>query len=314
MALIMNHKTALVYSEIEQTPAGNVDYTWNGCEISEDGEKCIAVGSPGHVYIKVNGVWSQKTPGGSTQGWRGCDINNTGCAVVTYDPGRIFYTTDFGDNWTELRPKGDFDGYWQYVKFSSDGTKLIVCESYGNNTKGRIYTSNDSGQNWTEQQPAGNTNGYWYRCDISSDGSKFIVSDEVDIGKVFYYNGSSWSNISPAGGKGYGAVSLNFDGSIRIAGVFSTGRLYKYNSVWNEIQPAGNVDKMWISSDLSNDGYRAVVCAYGGRLYGGDISDMKEIKPAGDINKAWSAVAINSTGNKLLCCNYNGRLYLIENF
>jgi len=66
---------------------------------------------------------------------------------------RLYYSSDSGTTWTEVRPAG-YDGYWNSVAMSSDGTKMLVG-SYN-----RLYYSSDSGTSWTDTQTAGDAD--WY--------------------------------------------------------------------------------------------------------------------------------------------------------
>jgi phage shock protein PspC (stress-responsive transcriptional regulator) len=84
---------------------------------------------------------------------------------------------------------------------------------------------------------------------ISGDITKMIAG--VYGGRLYYYNGSSWSEQQPAGNANKNWYGVGISGDKMIAGV-NGGRLYYYNgSSWSEQQPAGNADKYWYDVGIS---------------------------------------------------------------
>ena len=83
---------------------------------------------------------------------------------------------------------------------------------------------------------------------------------------------------------------------------------------WSETQPAGDADKNWYTSAMSDDGSKIVAGAYGRRLYLSTDSGTSwaEVQPAGEADKNWRVSAMSDDGSVILAGVYNGRLYLGE--
>ena len=97
-----------------------------------------------------------------------------------------------GSSWSDITPitSGAYT-VWE-IDISDDGTKFIAVDrnSY-------VYTYN--GLSWTTHKPAGDENTYFICPNISADGTKFSAVRYSTPQKLYYYDGSSWSEISPLG-------------------------------------------------------------------------------------------------------------------
>ena len=114
----------------------------------------------------------------------------------------------------------------------------------------------------------------------------------VYSGRLYYYDGSSWAEVQPAGNysRNWYSCSIAFDGSsVRMLAGVEGGRLYYYDgSSWSEEQPAGNYNKNWYSCSIAFDGSSVrMLSGYAiGRLYSG-----------------FEAGAVTATGNFFLLFN-----------
>lgn len=139
---------------------------------------------------------------------------------------------------------------------------------------------------WVETQPAGNFDFEWSCCALDGTGQHAIA-------------GRGTNFVSAVGGRLY--LSTDFCAS------------------WNEVQPAGNVDRNWSSLAMSDDGQFIIACIYSsvnGRIWksiNGGLN-WSELQPAGNVNRAWSSVCCSSDGRYLIASIFNGRIYRSANF
>ena len=81
-------------------------------------------------------------------------------------------------------------------------------------------------------------------------------------------------------------------------------------NIWSEQQPAGDLDKYWLSCSINSNG-DAIAGVSGGRLYIRTNGVWSEQQPAGAVDKNWYGCSINSNGDAIAEV-YNGRLYTYE--
>jgi hypothetical protein len=58
--------------------------------------------------------------------------------IAGYLPGRLFVSTDGGNNWAETQPDGNVDAMWESASINSDGTIIIA-----GSLDGRLYIHKD---------------------------------------------------------------------------------------------------------------------------------------------------------------------------
>ena len=197
-------------------------------------------------------TWSEIRPAGdANKNWWEVAINGDGTVIVAgINNGRLYLSTNSGASWTEQRPgSSDADYVWGQLAVNSDGTKIIAAAS---GYRCWVYTSGS----WTEHYPPGGTpaNKTYNAVAISPDGTKMLASTDT---RLYYYNGSSWSEVRPAGdvNKAWHVVGIN-DNSDMLAACGSPGRAYistNAGSSWSETQPAGNNDVTYRGGALSSD-------------------------------------------------------------
>lgn len=125
---------------------------------------------------------------------------------------------------------------------------------------------------------------------------------------MWYYNGTSWAEQTPAGATDQNWYCGDIDGTRMVAGVYG-GRLWYFDgSSWSEQQPVGNANYNWQYASIS--GTKMAVSGSTGattkRAYYYDGSSWAETQPNGNVDKLWS-IAIS--GSKMIAGARSGRLY-----
>ena len=228
--------------------------------------------------------------------------------------GRLYTSSDYGENWTERQPGGDVDLNWYCVDSDSDGTNLIAGVAGG-----RLYTSADSGATWTERQPAGAVDKTWWSVSSDSDGSLLVAA--VFNGRLYTSadSGATWTERQPAGAanKFWRNTDCDSDGSNIIVAVLN-GRLYTSADSgvsWTERQPAGDANKNWRAVASDSDGSNLVVAISTGRVYISTDSGAtwSETQPNGDVNGGWVSVSSDDDGSHIVIADggpLTGTLYM----
>ncbi|MFA6463584.1 MAG: hypothetical protein WCV55_01105 [Candidatus Paceibacterota bacterium] len=159
---------------------------WSYITSNSDGTKLFALeqlngeGSPyGQIYRSTDSgiTWNAITVGNAY--WSSIASSADGMKLVAtvYYGGRIYTSTDGGNNWT---PR-DSGRYWGGSVSSPDGTKLAAVVAGAYDSSGYIYISTDSGVTWTPHMTDSSRN--WSSVTMSSDGTKLAAV-------AYYYGGS----------------------------------------------------------------------------------------------------------------------------
>jgi len=103
--------------------------------------------------------------------------------LIETTAGRIWVSSDLGDNWSEVQPGGDYDYYWYDCVIADDGETMVAIVA-----NVPIYTSVNYGESWAKEEPEGNFPKYWSACRISGDyivatiyGGRIWLMDKIDI-------------------------------------------------------------------------------------------------------------------------------------
>jgi photosystem II stability/assembly factor-like uncharacterized protein len=86
--------------------------------------------------------------------------------------------------------------------------------------------------------------------------------------------------------------------------------------VWNEVQPAGDVDVLWYPVCSDEDGSHLCAGVFGGRLYQSkDFGETwNELRPLGiDEDKNWCTLSCSADGRNILAAVEGGRVYYSSN-
>jgi hypothetical protein len=158
----------------------------------------------GNVFLETSvraGTWAELQPiGNVATDWNGVAVSGDGTTLlvgVNKSTGRLYKSTDYGVNWTELRPKGDADGGWYYLDCSDGGGEVIVGDTGihdpgGSPPGARLYVC--VGGEWREERPVGDMDKAWQANAVSFDGSIFYTSHGA--GRLYATNSFSASRIA----------------------------------------------------------------------------------------------------------------------
>jgi hypothetical protein len=151
--------------------------------ISDDGSfmaMIVTVSGSQRIWVSSNygSTWTETVGRNGNCIW---DMSNTGQHMIAGTNLDLYYSHDFGANWTI----GSLTGNFSSVSISDDGDTMIATKS----TDTFTYTSQDGGANWAEPtfSPTGNTTGV---VSMSASGQYvFIQSDYIwrstDYGVTF---------------------------------------------------------------------------------------------------------------------------------
>jgi photosystem II stability/assembly factor-like uncharacterized protein len=189
----------------------------------------------------------------------------------------------------------------------------MIAGAYGS----RLYTSTNYGANWVEQQPDGNANKNWSSVACDSTGTHlYACSQDASVGKVWHYNGSSWSQIYPKGVGNAGmwrSIKCSSDGS-RVVIVENNGRVWQsinYGSTWAELRPIDNNDYTWYDVEMDSDGSHILISrnttlsvVYVSTDYGATWTTPSL------VSGSWRSLAMNADGSRMVAAAYNGYVYV----
>ena len=206
--------------------------------------------------------------------------------------------------WTS-KSKGD-SGFGGLNAIDNTGAFITeMAAPFGN------YKTLNQGTSWASFKPSAfkATTG----IALDSDGSACIItyqnSSDTYNASFTVNSGTNWA--TPFDSSCF-CCDLDSDGSVMIYG--TSTRLYlstNSGTNFNEVQPAGNVNKNWQTVCVDDDG--SVI--YAGntlRLYKSINSGSTwiEVQPAGNADKQWYSVQCDSTGTTVVAQAYSGRTYI----
>ncbi|MDP2593249.1 MAG: Ig-like domain-containing protein [bacterium] len=283
--------------------------------------KIVAVLLIGIFLVPANALashtWTERQPaGGGIKSWEAVASDADGSFLIAgVYGGRLYTSSDSGENWTERQPAGDMNLNWVAVASDADGSHLIAGTAGG----GLIYYSTDSGATWSLASISTSFANVGIVA-VDADGSNMLAAFQNGRFYTSSDSGANWIERQPAGDitKTWFAGSFDADGSFLIAGAYG-GRLYTSSDSganWTERQPAGDVNRNWFSGYADNTGTNLVVSGDGvnGRIYTSSDSgaNWTERQPAGDISKNWYGLDMDDDGSVIVAAAYAGRVYLSE--
>lgn len=117
---------------------------WQSVAVSADGSFIAAAVYGGSVFVSHDRgeVFQEADIPGGDRDWWTVDMSDDGLRLVAgADEGRLFVSIDGGATWTEERPSGNIDQYWDATAISGDGFKLIAGV-----LNGKFYIGDASGE------------------------------------------------------------------------------------------------------------------------------------------------------------------------
>lgn len=285
-------------------------------------DKMIYVSSIENVVNSYS--WSDKSPAATPGSWINLAINDDGTCIFAEDGNfNYYYSSDGGDNWTNLTSPPEPSGGVTRIGISGDGSVLVALPTESL----YIYVSSDAGENWSEIQPAGYADArQWSNVALDEDGSNIIIcasgnSVNHNDGEVYTSanTGSTWTERVPvAGNPSWRSVASDNDGS-NLAVCAADEYVYTSDdsgATWTVRHPDGGVEGEWKWIDSNNDGSilwasQGYDSSYG-RIYKSEDSGATwdEVQPAGDTDKYWYYIAANDDGTIIVAGEYYGKVYL----
>lgn len=196
---------------VERGAAQGLSKQWLKVASSADGKRLVAAEDSG-IYISVDSgnSWSPRTnapgmPADAT--WTSVASSADGKillagSLATFDQGgnfgggKIFLSTDFGNNWTAPGGVGGVnDPPWSDVACSADGSVMVVVSVAG----GGLYFSTDSGVSWLPRTAAHGLAAFDQFTSVaaSDDGSNLLAATSGTFGTVYRSSdsGASWTRL-----------------------------------------------------------------------------------------------------------------------
>jgi len=132
------------------------------------------------------------------------------------------------------------------------------------------------------------------------------------------------SGFEEAGGGGDTFGSFNWDpygdGEVDVIMNPNISFQISLHLMWTKLIIGEDIERNWISSDISSDGSFIIVAEENGRLYISSDNGVtwNETRPDGDSNKPWSCVKCSSTGSVLIVCyrasgGISGKIFVSSN-
>jgi hypothetical protein len=127
-SVILGRSKSIPRTWLEQRPVGNVDKSWLGCSINDNGDAIAGING-GSLYMRINGVWSGQL--GNNQ-WYCCSINNNGGVIAGVGYNGLLYMRINGV-WSYQTPAGNVNKHWYCCSINDNGDAIA-----GNSS--RLYT------------------------------------------------------------------------------------------------------------------------------------------------------------------------------
>ena len=291
-------------------PGNGVFYSVSISSSGQYGLACTGNSAGRIFYSSDSGATWTIAPSASTA-WRSVSISSSGQYgfACNYAPntGLVYYSNDYGNNWTPSTTATLSNGDWISVSISSSGQYGIASTTNG----GNIYYSNDYGHNWTQTTTTSGRN--WSSVSISSTGQYGVACNNND-GFAWYSSdyGETWSNITTSthlysvsiSSNGQYAIGCSGGGGGQIYYSSNTSTtyvnkdltevfepLYKYNTWANTGAQTGD----WLGVSMSSTGLYALATNYGSKIYWSNDYGLTW-NASNTVDTTWYGISISSTG------------------
>lgn len=267
---------------------------WTAIASSSDGLTLGALGS-GDVQrglFTTSFAWGGRNVSGRQRYWQGLAMSGNGARWIVVDEGAInssdrtggaIYTSaDQGTIWTALAGAGARN--WLRTAISSDGTKMLACESFGH-----VYRSDDTGATWRQLVIDSAEGKHFSDVVCSADAATIVVS-------------TSHSAPQSQSGKIY----VSSDGG----------------TTWVLRTPPSEADDLqqWKDLAVSSDGNRLLAVSCPGYVYssvnkGQTWTAHKTYTSGGQpasLKFSWNSIACSSNGLKIAACAPNQGIFTAE--
>lgn len=290
--LFVSQDSGVTWENIADDIDPGIRHWWTSVDVSNDGQTMVAASE-----------WA-------------LDIGNSGI------DGKIFVSTDGGNNWTDTTPENGDD--WQDAVISGDGSKLIASQWGFSN----IVVSENNGDSWTTVE----TGDLWNieSISVSDDGEKILLGGENGIEQYTTLHlsengGDSWTNISPDYENEIFSVShdMSANGDKIIAstigwvdgGTSSVFVSENSGTDWTEVTPGPEGVIEWIDTNISDDGSVVSALDENGLMFvSNDLgSNWSEEDPGQEYedSNSWESLDSNADGSRLIVAGQNNA-YVVQ--
>ena len=221
----------------------------------------------------------------ATTAWKALAVSADGSYQTMADDDYIYYSTDYGINWTQSNSS---QGSYFSIDMSDDGSKQTAVKFDGN-----VYYSTDYGINWIQSNAPSTT---WRAIGMSGDGQYQSIINNVYTSYSTDY-GINWVQ-SNAPSKQWRDIAVSADGSIQVAVVDDEYIYYSTDYGINWVQ-SNSFAKAWNSVDMSADGRRLTASIYNGEIYYSIDYGINWIL-SNAPTAPWIAVSVSADGERQL--------------
>ena len=257
-----------------QTSAPSLN--WVSIASSADGNKLVAVNSPGPIYTSTNsGVdWNQVELQG--QKWTSVASSADGAKLVATSclyANTIQTSSDSGATWIQQTNAPTL--FWYAVASSADGARLVAVEGGGG-----IYTSTNSGVDWISNNvpllP-------WCAVASSADGTKLVAVAEANGIYTSTNSGKDWINQTNALPHYWKSVASSADGSKLIAGAIASYIPRAPVSIYT----SHDFGVTWVSNNIMSSHWLSVASSADGTKLA--ASDGSQIYTSTNFGATWTS-------------------------
>ena len=208
---------------------------WRSIASSADGRMLVAAAyqdvattQPAGVFTSDNyGVTWTRRPTPAVTAYRVTSSADGIRLAMVERFGKIYTSNDSGATWSA----GTFEGGFNSVASSADGSVLVVVQANGTNPAtepaapagrtGKLLVSTDSGATWTERA----TRSWWRGAAVSADGNRLVGA--VNVGQIYVStsNRSSYGTTGSVTGGQTNELTLRYlgDGLFDVTSGSGTG-------------------------------------------------------------------------------------------
>ena len=205
----------------DKTPT---NLNWQSAAISASGQYQTAIGYQRGIWVSTNygNSWNQVL--NNTHNWRDVAMSTSGqyqTAVTLFTSpntiGSIWYSNNYGVNWTQYTNVLDPSGNYSSVAISSSGQYQTTVINGGS-----IYYSTNYGVNWTQSDASSNS---WFSVAMTASGQ--YQTAVINGGSIYYSTnyGVTWSIVSGTSGLNWQSVAISASGQYQTA-VVQGGGIY----------------------------------------------------------------------------------------
>jgi hypothetical protein len=299
---------------------------WQAVALSADGSKLVALASVfpqsssigpslAPIFTSTNGGNTWVSNSAFSTYWTSAASSADGLTVFAggsaFYGGRVFFSTNFGNVWTNTTLQSFTSGnYGVYLASSSDGKRLLAAASPD------VLSSTNSGITWvTNNVP----NSIWASVASSADGTKLAALGLPGLWTSTNSGGTWTSNTPPTQATEISGVACSADG----AKLFALGK-----SFW----ASTDMGKTWTSNSLpvqasynpsplvcSADGTRIAAAPKIANVYPNSVGWIYTSTDSGLTwssnavpGRAWTSLAMSADGCKLVATAYGDGIWMSQ--